>query len=378
MLLQPKGPTKALLISTFLANSLGKLGSWKHEIAQQERPSCDCKRLQGSLAKPGAAKGEGAALGSMGIEPAACGSRRRLTALLCCAMLARGVDSFSQGLTAALDGSHSRTATTRCAARLVTPLCGHTRMRRHERRLAGWQAARPVLPRSPRRAPNPAAPQLMLKALRNGRWGLRYKPAAYPRLVGWAPRGCPLRPGSLEPSQVACRSGEEVCESLQLRKIGAWESFGPDQRQNFTRAVWTCQSPAQILFAYDEEECHYIHEGRARVSIIPSALEKVDGVVAGDKPLEVYAGDCLVTPAGARVCWDILEPIKKKTTCREPFRMVSQGWILAPPLASCFTSNEGGDEAANTHTLRRTMSASALIDTLQEGLTQRGLRNRLS
>ena len=168
-------------------------------------------------------------------------------------------------------------------------------------------------------------------------------------------------------------------ESFQLRRIGSWECFGPDQRQNFTRAVWTCQSPAQILFTYDEEECHYIHEGRARVSIISpaSVLEQVDAV-KGAKSLEVHAGDCLITPAGARVCWDILSPIKKKTSCREPFRMVSQGWILAPPLASCFSNIEGDEQTGqNTRTLRRTMSASALIDTLQEGLSHRGLRKRI-
>ena len=293
--------------------------------------------------------------------------------LLCVVLLAPGIHGFAgfHHVRAALDGSHSRKSTTRWQARAVPVRCACLMQ------LAAWFCN--LLP-----AVIIIAPRRRNFVLRGGggggvgcgRWGLRYKPAAYPRLVGWAPRGCLLRPGSLEQSHVACQSGEEVRESLQLRRIGSWECFGPDQHQNFTRAVWTCQSPAQILFTYDDEECHYIHEGRARVSVVsPTTAEGAEG----DNSLEVQAGDCLITPAGARVCWDILSPIKKKTSCREPFRMVSQGWILAPPLASLSSSGLMDTEAAaahNTRTLRRTMSASALIDTLQEGLSQRRLRKR--
>lgn len=196
-----------------------------------------------------------------------------------------------------------------------------------------------------------------------------------PRLVGWAPRGCPLRCASVERQPLECGSGEEPSAvQLQLRKVGSWESFGADERRNFTRAVWTCASPAQIFFTYDEEECHYLHEGSARVAIVAQGTHPTAASY-----IEVNAGDCFVTPAGARVCWDIITPITKQTSCREPFRMVSQGWILAPPLTSLSSKGLVDAEAAaahNTRTLRRTLSASALIDTLQEGLSQRGLRKR--
>lgn len=221
-------------------------------------------------------------------------------------------------------------------------------------------------------------------------WGLRYKPTTCPRLVGWAPRGCPLRRASPERSKLACGSGEEgrALES-PLRKIGSWESFGADQRQNFTRAVWTCESPAQIFFTFDQEECHYIHEGKARVAIVSYSSSTP---IVDDNFIEVNAGDCFITPAGARVCWDIVTPIKKQTSCREPFRMVAQGWILSPPLASCFSLPADNNEVEpNSRTLHRTsllgealqqsthQSASALIDTLQESLSSsRGFRNNMS
>ena len=116
--------------------------------------------------------------------------------------------------------------------------------------------------------------------------------------------------------------------------------------------------------------------------------------MADEDFVEVNAGDCVITPAG-RVCWDVQTHITKQTSCREPFRMVSQGWILAPPLSSCFsaltTMHSGKDDSVpNTRTLRRTsllgdvlphsthQSTSALLATLQEGLSQAPLRNRLS
>jgi len=176
-------------------------------------------------------------------------------------------------------------------------------------------------------------------------------------------------------------SGQDGMSSpaMQLQKIGSWESFGV-QRQNFTRAVWTCE-PAQLFFTFDQEECHYIHEGSARVGIVSSSRSNVVDV---QEFIEVNSGDCFITPAG-RVCWDILTPIKKQTSCREPFRMVSQGWILAPPLSSSFFTTpwmDSKEPEPNSRTLRRSSllgealqqsthkSASALIDTLQEGLSQ--------
>jgi len=174
--------------------------------------------------------------------------------------------------------------------------------------------------------------------------------------------------------------GVDGGEKLQIR---LWESLESCD-QNFTRAVWTCEGPAQILFTFDREECHYIHEGSARVGIVSSSGSTMVDV---EEFIEVNAGDCFITPARARVCWHILSPIKKQTSCREPFRMVSQGWILAPPLSSSYFTAPLGEP--NERTLRRTSllgealqnsphSATALIDTLQEGLTQSGLQNKIS
>ena len=197
-------------------------------------------------------------------------------------------------------------------------------------------------------------------------WANRRRPTMLPRLVGWAPRGCPLRRASVERQPLECGSGEEPSAVLlQLRKVGSWESFGADERRNFTRAVWTCASPAQIFFTYDEEECHYLHEGSARVAIVAQGTHPTAASY-----IEVNAGDCFVTPAGARVCWDIITPIKKQTSCREPFRMVSQGWILAPPLSSMSNLVSTHERSLPTRTLRRSMSAMDLIDSLQEGISQ--------
>jgi uncharacterized cupin superfamily protein len=171
--------------------------------------------------------------------------------------------------------------------------------------------------------------------------------------------------------------------------VGSWESFDSEQRQNFTRAVWTCSGPAQIFFTFDQEECHYIHEGRARLAVVSPSASSLE--VADEDFVEVNAGDCVITPAG-RVCWDVQTHITKQTSCREPFRMVSQGWILAPPLSSCFSALTtlyiGNDTEPKTSTLRRAsllgevlphsthQSTSALLATLQEGLSQAPLRNR--
>ena len=230
-------------------------------------------------------------------------------------------------------------------------------------------------------------------------WGLRYRATTLPRLVGWAPRGCPLRrrasPEHGSCQQLSCGSAAGEGREARVHKVESWECFDSEQRQNFTRAVWTCASPNQIFFTYDREECHYIHEGRARVAVVPQpGASSLDA--AGGDFVEVKTGDCVITPAGARICWDVMEPITKQTSCREPFRMVSQGWILAPPLSSGFTAvttlgSGEEDGEPNTRTLRRAsllgealqhsthQSASALLDTLQEGLSQQtSLRNRLS
>ena len=211
------------------------------------------------------------------------------------------------------------------------------------------------------------------------RWGLRYKPNTFPRLIGWAPRGCPTRRPALERRNLAHGNGEEEGEGLQVTKrTVSWDSLGADERDNFTQAIWTCESPAQLFFIFDHEECHYIHEGSARVAIVQSFSSRLDE--GAETVVEVKAGDYLVTPGGARVRWDILSPVKKQTSCREPFRMVSQGWILAPPLASYFRSRAGSSrEQLKPDTLRRSMSASALIDTLQENLSHNAfLRKKLS
>jgi uncharacterized cupin superfamily protein len=195
-----------------------------------------------------------------------------------------------------------------------------------------------------------------------------------------------------EQSTLSCGSGASEWRDALVRKVGSWESFDSEQRQNFTRAVWTCSGPAQIFFTFDQEECHYIHEGRARLAVVSPSASSLE--VADEDFVEVNAGDCVITPAG-RVCWDVQTHITKQTSCREPFRMVSQGWILAPPLSSCFsaltTMHSGKDDSGpNTRTLRRTsllgdvlphsthQSTSALLATLQEGLSQAPLRNRLS
>ena len=132
--------------------------------------------------------------------------------------------------------------------------------------------------------------------------------------MGWAPRGCPLRRASPERRQLACGSGEEGRESVAtLRKIESWESLEIDQRQkNFTRAVWTCGPAAQIFFTYDQEECHYIHEGKARVALVSRTSSGID---TAHQFLELSAGDCVVTPAGtnAYVCVHVFFDVYKHT-----------------------------------------------------------------
>ena len=98
-----------------------------------------------------------------------------------------------------------------------------------------------------------------------------------------------------------------------LRKIESWESLEIDQRQkNFTRAVWTCGPAAQIFFTYDQEECHYIHEGKARVALVSRTSSGTD---TAHQFLELSAGDCVVTPAGtnAYVCVHVFFDVYKHT-----------------------------------------------------------------
>jgi uncharacterized cupin superfamily protein len=93
---------------------------------------------------------------------------------------------------------------------------------------------------------------------------------------------------------------------------------------NFSLAVWTA-SPSSFTFYYDHAESHLILAGRA-------VLTPVDrfGRAIGP-PAPIRAGQRAATPARVAVRWEVLSPVTKRTTCREPFRMVANGWILQPP-----------------------------------------------
>ena len=93
---------------------------------------------------------------------------------------------------------------------------------------------------------------------------------------------------------------------------------------NYTLAVWTAAS-SRFTFYYDEPESHLILAGRAILTPVDR-----DGYPIGP-PVELRAGQCARTPPRAAALWEVLEPVTKRTTCREPFRMVASGWILQPP-----------------------------------------------
>ncbi len=93
---------------------------------------------------------------------------------------------------------------------------------------------------------------------------------------------------------------------------------------NFSLAIWTA-SPSTFTFYYDHAESHLILAGRAVLTPVDRA-----GRALGP-PAPIHAGQRASTPARAAVRWEVLAPVTKRTTCREPFRMVANGWILQPP-----------------------------------------------
>jgi uncharacterized cupin superfamily protein len=93
---------------------------------------------------------------------------------------------------------------------------------------------------------------------------------------------------------------------------------------NFSLAIWTA-SPSSFTFYYDHAESHLILAGRAVLTPVDRSGRAIG------PPAPICAGQRASTPAGVAVRWEVLSPVTKRTTCREPFRMVANGWILQPP-----------------------------------------------
>ena len=136
------------------------------------------------------------------------------------------------------------------------------------------------------------------------------------------PRGGRSQPLNAKPQDDPAGIAPDGELSVLVNDIGDMEAAVA--AGNFSLAVWTA-SASRFTFYYDDAESHLVLSGRAILTPVDRA-----GRALGP-PAPVGPGQCARTPPRAAVLWDILEPVTKRTTCREPFRMVASGWILQPP-----------------------------------------------
>mmetsp|Transcript_8317 Transcript_8317/g.27979 ORF Transcript_8317/g.27979 Transcript_8317/m.27979 type:complete len:262 (-) Transcript_8317:162-947(-) len=137
------------------------------------------------------------------------------------------------------------------------------------------------------------------------------------------------------PKLKSSRSDENVGGDEQRMSLLTGNLVSEQVDKNLTRAIWTCGKGVSIELTYNDEEWHRVHEGEVAVT-----LTNADGVAMG-KSLVVKEGQWLKPPANCRLRWTVIRSIKLQTTYAEPFRLVANGFILAPPLPKAlFQSNQ--------------------------------------
>jgi uncharacterized cupin superfamily protein len=133
-----------------------------------------------------------------------------------------------------------------------------------------------------------------------------------------------VRPRSSDANPQDDPSGKQPDDELIIAVDNVGNADAALAAGNFSLAVWTAGT-SRFTFYYDDAESHLILAGRA----ILTPVDRAGRALGPSAP--VGPGQRARTPPQAAVLWEVLEPVTKRTTCREPFRMVASGWILQPP-----------------------------------------------